>query len=110
MKKQTLLVIFYILYFSWLLTVTYLTNETMILNYFTAIVILFYLVFLREKNDVYLFILVSIVTLLGANSAFSEWPLNIDVERIVNTPPWLPIAWGTTVLALRKLYIVVLEG
>lgn len=110
MKKQTLLVIFYILYFAWLFTVTYLTKETMILNYFTSAVILFYLIFLREKNDVYLFILVSVVVLLGANSAFSEWPLNIDIDKLLNTPPWLPIAWGTTVLALRKLYIVVLES
>ncbi len=106
MKKDTPIIVFYVLYFSWLLTVTYLTPETTILNFFTLGVALFYFIFLREKGDLAWFWFGAVIPLIFASLTFVDWSLKFDISFLTYMPPWLPIAWGTTFVALRKFYIL----
>jgi len=106
LKKETLIILFYILYFAWLFTVTYLSPNTVNINYFTLFVVFFYFVFLREEWDLIWFIVASSIALIGQNSLFSEIGEK-NFDQISQIPFWLPLSWGTTVLALRKFFILV---
>jgi hypothetical protein len=106
LKKETMIIIFYILYFSWLFTVTYLSPATMQINYFTLFVIFFYFIFLKEEWDIIWFIVASSLALIGKTSFFANIGEK-SFDQINQIPFWLPLAWGTTVLALRKFFIVV---
>ena len=106
LKKDTLIVIFYIFYFSWLFTLTYLSTDTLINNYFTLFVVVFYFIFLREEWDIVWFIVASSVAIIARNSLFSEI-YGVDYKSFESIPFWLPLAWGTTILALRKFFILI---
>lgn len=106
MKKETLIVIFYILYFSWLFTLTYLSPSTLIINYFTLFVVFFYFIFLREEWDIVWFIVSASIAILINNSLFLKFG-KIGYGSLEKIPFWLPLAWGTTVLALRKFFIII---
>ena len=108
-KKESLIVIFYILYFSWLFTIVFMSPNTFFLNYFTMAIVLFYLILLRESGDVFWFIATSGIIAFGSIVQFSSWRLDFDLENLYFTPLWLPLAWGTTILALRKLYYIVVK-
>jgi len=108
MKKDTLVIIFYVLYFSWLFTVTYLTQDIKVLNYYTICVALFYFLFLREKGDILWFILGISFSVLLTITSYSSFQLKFDTSIIPYLPIWLPMAWGTTVIALRK-FVLLLE-
>ena|SRR3989344_3040895 len=105
--NTTPIIVFYILYFFWLFTVTYLTPEVTILNYFTIAVSIFYFLLLREKGDFFWFWLSALVPVLFAAISFVNWELKFDLDLVAFMPIWLPLAWGTTVVALRKFYIVI---
>ena len=105
--KETPVLIFYILYFIWLFTVTYLTPEIMIVNYFTGGVALFYFIFLREKEDVLWFLIASLIPIIVTATDITSWQLSFNFGLVAYMPLWLPLAWGTTVVALRKFYISV---
>lgn len=107
MKKENLIVIFYVVYFSWLFTVAYINPETNTLNYFTVIVAFFYLIFLREKGDLLLFWLGALVPMLLASFSIKNLEPKFDLATVSLIPIWLPVAWGTTIVALRKLYILI---
>lgn len=108
MKKETIpIVVFYVLYFCWIFLITYLTPQVRILNYFTSGVSLFYFVFLREKGDLYWFLLGILVPLFITAVSFVNMSPVIDISLIYYMPIWLPLAWGTTVIALRKFFIIV---
>jgi hypothetical protein len=83
------------MYFIWLFTVTFLTADQQLLDYFTIAIILIYIAFLREPYDALFFGLVSVI------------PLYLNREAVQFTPLWIPIAWGTTAIALRKFYVLV---
>ena len=104
-KAATPVIIFYILYFFWLFTVTYLTPEVAILNYFTLAVTLFYFVFLREKGDILWFWLSAMIPVFITTFSFNNWQPKFDFGLIAYMPLWLPLAWGTTTVALRKFYL-----
>ena len=102
-KKETLIVIFYVMYFTWLFTVTYLTQDTKILNSYSIIIAGFYFLFLKETGDFLWFFLGCVVS-IGLSSLE-----NLKIHQLVNLDTftvWLPITWGTTFVALRKLAIV----
>jgi hypothetical protein len=103
-KKETLIVIFYVLYFSWLFTVTYMTADFVTLNYFALFIAFFYFLFLREKGDYYWFILGVIFALILPSLTKNGLTYS---EIIKESIFWLPITWGTTVVALRKLVLIV---
>src|SRR3989344_1668037 len=105
--KETPVLIFYILYFIWLFTVTYLTPEIMIVNYFTGGVALFYFIFLREKEDVLWFLIASLIPIIVTATDITSWQLSSNFGLVAYMPLWLPLAWGTTVVVLRKFYISV---
>ncbi|OGM05558.1 hypothetical protein A2715_05745 [Candidatus Woesebacteria bacterium RIFCSPHIGHO2_01_FULL_39_32] len=107
MKKETLIVVFYILYFSWLFLITYLTSQTRTLEYISIGIVLFYFTLLRERGDFFLFWLGVIISLIGASFSLTNWKLDVDIQIFTLLPIWLPIAWGITLVALRKLYIIV---
>jgi hypothetical protein len=107
MKKETAIILFYFLYFFWLFAVTYLLFNILILNYFTVFVALFYLIFLREKGDIVWFIFASFIPILFSFFTFSGWQVNFYADNLRFFPPWLALAWGTTIVALRKLYFVI---
>src|SRR3989344_5858155 len=63
-KNINLLVIFYVIYFTWLFLVAYLWTNSQILTYFLLGIILIYFIFLREKYDFIIFALVSVASYL----------------------------------------------
>ena len=107
MKKETAILLFYIMYFFWLFAVTYLLFNIAILNYFTGFVAIFYLLFLREKGDVAWFIFACFIPIVFSFFSFSGWEVNFSTDNLRFFPPWLALAWGTTIVALRKLYFVI---
>ncbi|OGM20308.1 hypothetical protein A2863_01545 [Candidatus Woesebacteria bacterium RIFCSPHIGHO2_01_FULL_38_9b] len=107
MKKDTFIIIFYFIYFSWLFTITYLTPKTDLLNYFTLSIIFFYFVLLRESGDLFWFWLGTLIPILFNLSSFTNFEFKFDLAKIILTPIWLPLAWGTTIIALRKFYLII---
>jgi hypothetical protein len=107
MKKENIIIIFYIIYFGWLFTVAFLTPSIDTLNYFTSIVTVIYFVFLKEKGDFIWFWISALVPLIIAAVSFSNWQFKFDSSLLYYTPLWLPLAWGTTIVALRKFYILI---
>lgn len=106
MKNTTPIIIFYIVYFLWLFTVTYLTPEVMFLNYFTGGVTILYFLLLREKGDLFWFSVSALIPMLMAAISWEKGSLKTDINLVYLMPMWLPLAWGTTVIALRKFYLV----
>jgi hypothetical protein len=104
MKKETLVAVFYIIYFSWLLVVTFLNPITSTLNIFTFTVALFYLIFLRESEDMLFFFISACIPILFAVISFNNFQLKFDSSNLRFLPIWLPIAWGTTIVALKRFY------
>ena len=104
-KKETLIIIFYVRYFSWLFTVTFFTQDPPFLNYFTGFIALFYFMFLREEGDFWWFATGFAISLILMVFSFTGWKVETDFEVLKHTPVWLPLAWGTTIVALRKFYL-----
>lgn len=107
-KKDKFLVIFYILYFSWLFTITILGSNSIYNNLFSLVVVLFYFIFLKENLDEIIFLL-SLAFPFLLNTNFYHEFFSKPYEYSLLTPFWLPVMWGTTVLALRKLLIILLH-
>jgi hypothetical protein len=95
MNKNHQIIIFYSMYFVWVFTITFLTTDQQILDYFTLAILLIYITFMREPYDALFFGLVSVI------------PLYLNREEIQYTPLWIPIAWGTTAIVLRKFFVLV---
>ena len=110
MKRETLIVIFYVLYFSWLFTVIYLSPETALLNVFTSVIVLFYFLFLRQEGDFVWFFATLVGAIFGRFISLENRRLSFDIQSINEFPIWLPLAWGTTVLALRKFFLILNVG
>ena len=106
MKRETYLVSFYVLYFGWLTVVTFFSPATILLNYFTGAIIIFYFLFLKEKWDLIIFSASSLLSFLTPSMTLNDWKTFSQLP-IMEIPFWLPFAWGTTVIALRKLYTVI---
>src|SRR4030042_2521025 len=106
MKKENIIIIFYVIYFSWLFTVAFLTPSVNILNYFTSFVSVIYLIFLRENGDLFWFCMSALIPLFFAAVTFSNWQFKFEAGMLNYLPLWLPLAWGTTIVALRKFYIL----
>lgn len=107
MKKERSIVIFYILYFGWLFTLVTLTVDVTLQNYFSILIAVFYFVFLREYLDPLLFSAAAIILILVTVVIYDGSVFSIDMEVLKQLPVWLPIAWGTTAVALRKFFILV---
>lgn len=107
MKKESLIIIFYIVYFGWLLVVTFLNLNVDLLNIFTSFVALFYLIFLRQDEDLFWFILSACVPVVFAITIIKGFSIKFEITQIQFLPLWLPIAWGTTIVALRKFFSIV---
>lgn len=107
LKKETLIIIFYVLYFSWLFAITFLSLSTRTLNIFTATVAFFYILFLREKGDLIWFWVAGLVPVFFTVFSLSNWQPKLDLRLLIYLPPWIPMAWGSTVVALRKFFNLV---
>jgi hypothetical protein len=107
MKKDTAVLLFYILYFLWLFTVTYLSFNIPVLNIFTIFVSVFYLLALREKGDIWWFMFAATIPIIISFFSITGWNVNFTTENIKYFPPWLALAWATTIVALRKLYFII---
>ena len=109
-KKTTSIIIFYIVYFVWLTLVTFLTPDPMLLTYFTAGMVLFYFIFLRSSGDWFWFLLGAGVLIVGTIASWESWDIKINLVKLQEMPYWLPLAWGTTIVALKKLYSIVISS
>ena len=107
MKKETLITMFYVLYFTWLFLITYLRPELNIINIFSITIVLFYFTFLREKKDFLWFWLGAAIPMIANGLTFSGWAPEVDILNLITTPLWLPMIWGTTFVALRKFFLLV---
>jgi hypothetical protein len=87
--------IFYLLYFGYLFTITFLSADETVLDYYSIAVILLYFAFLREPLDAIFFGFASVI------------PLYLNREAVQFTALWIPIAWGTTAIALKKFFVLV---
>lgn len=105
LKKETLIIVFYVLYFSWLFAVTFLTQDPGLLNYLTVFIAFFYLIFLRGKGDIIWFATGFAISLILMVFSLEGLHVETDFEILKHTPIWLPTAWGTTIVALRKFYV-----
>jgi hypothetical protein len=110
MKKETLIVVFYIMYFTWLLTVTFISANTRMLNIFTLSVAAFYFLFLKSKGDVVWFTATFFGAILGKLSMVHAGKLTFDFPSLLVLPLWLPVAWGTTMVALRRFFLLINVG
>jgi hypothetical protein len=110
MKKETYIVIFYILYFAWLFSLVYLTPRETLLNWFATGIIFFYFTFLKEDGDLVWFAATFLGTIMGKISSVERGHLLFNTEVISSIPIWLPIAWGTTIVALRKFFVMLNVG
>jgi hypothetical protein len=104
MKKETLIVVFYILYFTWLLTVTYLSPSVTYLNYFTFFIAAFYFIFVKAEWDTLFFISAAILGLILQWKLFTGYKPTSIVSFVDELPLWIPLAWGTTVVALKTFF------
>lgn len=106
MKKETSIIIFYVFYFIWLFAITYLSPNPKFINYFSLIVVFFYFIFLKEEWDIVWFMLGSLVAVIGAFQ-LSIFKFSFNWDYLAKIPLWYPLVWGTTVLALRKFFVII---
>jgi hypothetical protein len=103
-NKEKQIVAFYILYFGWLFTLTTLTVDARLQDYFAIAIVLFYFIFLRDIWDPFWF---SIFAFAGIANRLHSLGSGFNYEILQDIPIWLPLSWGTTAVALRKFYIIV---
>ena len=104
-RKINLIVVFYIIYFTWLFLIAYLWTNIQLLTYLLLAIIFFYFLFLREKVDIIIFLIVSIASyLIGKHLAYDSGFAEIGYPSL-GIPYW-PLAWGITTLAVRKFYLI----
>ncbi|KKQ51557.1 hypothetical protein A2865_00420 [Candidatus Woesebacteria bacterium RIFCSPHIGHO2_01_FULL_39_17] len=107
MKKETLITIFYVLYFTWLFLITYLRPDLKTINIFSLAVVFFYFTFLREKRDFLWFWAGAGIPIIANTLSFKNWVPDVDILNLITTPIWLPMIWGTTFVALRKFFLTI---
>lgn len=105
-KREVFIIFFYGMYFIWLLVVTYLTSDVAVLTYFTVAISVFHLIFLREVGDLSWFVIAAFIPVVFAIVRFEKSQLKFDLLSLKDFPYWLSLAWGTTTVALRKLYFL----
>ena len=104
-KKIRLIIIFYVLYFTWLLLVSYLWPNPTTLTYFLIIIVAFYFGFLNERGDALMLISVTILSyFIGNYLSYDPGFAQIGFPPL-GIPFW-PIAWGISALAFRKFYLL----
>ncbi len=104
-QKINSIIIFYVLYFSWLFLVAYLWPNSAVLTFFLLLIVGFYFIFLKEKSDLFLFAFVTTASwFISKELALDPGFTNIGFPPL-GIPYW-PIAWGVTALSLRKLYLL----
>jgi hypothetical protein len=109
MKNEKEIIAFYILYFVWLLIITFLNPNASWLTYFAFGVVIFYFVFLHEAWDQLWFTLGASLPLLYAFIIQKSFVLELDINSFFGIPFWFPLVWGTTFVALRKFYLVIIK-
>lgn len=108
-KRIDSIIIFYVLYFLWLALVIMLWPTPKYLTYFLLSIAAFYFVFLYEKMDFWFFAAVYLVSLLAGKYLVNDPTFANRGYPPLGIPFW-PIAWGITVLAFRKFYILLNKG
>ncbi|MFC1649853.1 hypothetical protein ACFL2C_04045 [Patescibacteria group bacterium] len=106
MKKQSALTVFYVAYFFWLFMIVFLSRAKDILGYFVILVLIFYFVFLRDKWDLLVFFATVSAYYLYRVVTITFDTISYDLELIPEIPLWIPLSWGTTIIALKKFYSI----
>lgn len=104
---QTKVIVFYTAFFIWLISLIFLTPDASFMTYFTGGIAIFYFVFLRSAGDLAWFLLGASFIYAAAIVNIDGFSTNLDFSAVYGVPIWLPVAWGTTVLALRRFYQIV---
>lgn len=106
MKNDQAVIVFYLSYVVWLFIVIFLSPDVFLLTLFTGAILLFYMLFLSDVMDIAwiiagitIFIVVTIVKINGFEITF-------DNKMLAEIPVWVYLAWGTTVVALRRFFII----
>jgi len=104
-KHINVIIIFYVIYFSWLFLLTYLWPDQRILTFFLIIILIFYFALLYEKYDLWLFLAVLLGSyLIGVK--FEITPLFYESGYPPLGLPYWPAAWALTSLAMRKFFLL----
>lgn len=106
-KKDRFLIIFYVLYFSWLLLTTYFSTENYYNNVLVVVVTVLYFIFLNETFDLFLFTAATAISyfVLGKLNGYPDIQLSLDYLKTL--PLWIYVSWGFTAVALRKLFSII---
>lgn len=107
LETQTALIIFYVLYFLWLALLVFLSADHMMLNYISYGAVILYFVFLYEKGDVFWFLGTIAIYFAFIIVRFKGLDFDPQFAEAFSIPYWLPLAWGTTTVALRKIYFII---
>lgn len=108
-SKANFVTLFYVLYFSWLLSIIILWIDPRALTYYLLTVVGFYFIFLYERHDVWFFLFVS-----GSSYLIGKYLAYDPAFAVIGVPPlgipFWPLAWGISTLAFRKFYLTVSKG
>ncbi len=106
-KKESLIIVFYVMYFSWLFAIVFLTQDLKILNLFAILTVIFYFIFLKTRGDFLFFLIGFLIPILVSAITLSKSQENFNFSFVLEIPIWLPLAWGTTVIALKRFLKII---
>jgi hypothetical protein len=106
MKKDKAIIVFYLAYVIWLFVLIFLSPNTTLLTYFTGIILAFYLVFLSNFWDIAWLTAGIIVFLILTTVKINGFVITFDKLLLANIPLWVYLAWGTTIVSLRRFFII----
>lgn len=105
-KVELKLIIFYSFYFGWLSAIIALSQDSRFLNYFVVGIAVFYFILLRQADDIIWFVIGAFIPIFMA-ILLSMNDLRLDFQDIETMQIWFPVAWGTTIVTLRRLYFTI---
>ncbi|MCS7091993.1 MAG: hypothetical protein NZM26_01425 [Patescibacteria group bacterium] len=101
-KVETKIILFYVLFFTWLYVITFLTNKDFYLNLFTSLVTAVYFTILRQRGDIEVFILSMIIPVLITMFPISNMRISFQPELVLYLPVWHLLAWGIVIVSLKR--------
>jgi hypothetical protein len=96
----------FLLFFSfWLLLISLLWQQPLILTIILVIICGVYFLFYKEKDGLYFFAAAAIFGPIGEAIVSANGLWTYHGQTILGIPYWLPLAWGITAVAFHKFLI-----
>lgn len=101
-KVETKIIFFYVLFFTWLYVITFLTNKDLYLNLFTSLVVAIYFTILRQRGDIEIFIISMVIPILITVFPVSNMRISFQPQLALYLPVWHMFAWGIVIVSLKR--------